>query len=144
MFPGSERVSMTLLFGNRWIISVKTSCDKHFHYHGYPHHTDLAERMMTRASRSFASSSRAVRLVSWLKSSTFSAWTTPAKGDRYHRRTLRNTAEQNTTGHIIGQASLAPNQQDPPSHPHPSHDHAPSHPRYHGRRGQSQKVLKSC
>lgn len=34
----------------------------------------LADKMMTRASSSLASSSRAVKLVSWLNWSTFSAW----------------------------------------------------------------------
>lgn len=45
-----------------------------------PEPPHLAERMMTRASRSLASSSRDVRLVSWLKSRTFSAWRTKVVG----------------------------------------------------------------
>lgn len=36
-----------------------------------------------------------------------------AQGDRSHRGTLRNTAEQNTTEHIIGHALLALNHQNP-------------------------------
>lgn len=49
-----------------------------------PERPHLAERMMTRASRSLASSSRDVRLVSWLKSRTFSAWRTKVVGQVTH------------------------------------------------------------
>lgn len=105
---------------------------------------------MTRASRSLASSSSDVRLVSWLNSSTFSAWRSRG-GRRSHGGTFKNTAEQKTTEQIVGHEPLAVTCQKPQTPPplHPGLDHAPSHPRCHGTSGRGQKmeikkVLEIC
>lgn len=111
--------------------------------------------MMTLASRSLASSSRAVRLVSWLNSSTFSAWrsTTGGQatafdntwqwwttGDRAGRRVTAHITHHRT--HIISSEPTQYHPQSTPRPPDPITQPLPCFlsPSLPGNRGRGQKM----